>query len=54
MDLWYLFTDEQSEGGELDLDGIDDQEIDKVCSLFLFHFTFFISTVKGCMHVVSS
>uniref|UniRef100_A0A671VXU7 Transcription factor IIIB 90 kDa subunit n=1 Tax=Sparus aurata TaxID=8175 RepID=A0A671VXU7_SPAAU len=27
--LCCVFTDEQSEGGELDLDGIDDQEIDK-------------------------
>lgn len=30
--LCCVFTDEQSEGGELDLDGIDDQEIDKVSS----------------------
>lgn len=27
-----VFAEEQSEGGELDLDGIDDQEIDKVIS----------------------
>lgn len=28
--LTCCFTDERSEGGELDLDGIDDQEIEKV------------------------
>ena len=34
--LCSVFTDEQSEGGELDLDGIDDQEIDKVsCPSYL-------------------
>lgn len=31
----WCFTEEQSQGGELDLHGIDDQEIDKVSSLLI-------------------
>lgn len=31
-DLSPVYPDDLSEAGELDLDGIDDQEIDKVCS----------------------
>lgn len=32
-----VFTDDQPEGGELDLDGIDDQEIDKVISFIDYY-----------------
>lgn len=32
--VFFCFPDEQLVGGELDLDGIDDQEIEKVTGLF--------------------
>lgn len=47
LNVLCCFQDEQVEGGELDLDGIDDQEIEKVSGLVL---SFLPSLACACLY----